>query len=116
MKKKVVIFAFTGEAPCFAHALLNALDMKSRGWDARLVIEGKATALVRDLANPSAPFAPLYAKARDAGLIDCVCKACANKLGALAAAQEQGLALCDELSGHPSMARYMEAGYQIITV
>jgi len=31
MDKKVAIFAFHGEMMCFAHALLNALDMKEKG-------------------------------------------------------------------------------------
>jgi hypothetical protein len=31
MNKKVAIFAFNGEAMCFAHALLNAKDMKKKG-------------------------------------------------------------------------------------
>ena len=112
--EKVVIFAFVGELPCFAHALINGLDMKKRGWDVKLVIEGSATKLIKELADPLKPFAPLYQKARDAGLIDGVCRACAKLMGALAAAEEQGLTLRDELGGHPSMARYIEAGYRII--
>ena len=43
MDKKVAIFAFNGETMCFAHALLNALDMKEKGYDIKLVIEGSAT-------------------------------------------------------------------------
>jgi len=114
--EKVVIFAFVGELPCFAHALINGLDMKKRGWDVKLVIEGSATKLIKDLADPEKPFAALYQKARDAGIIDCVCRACCKMMGALAAAEEQGLPLCDELGGHPSMARYIEAGYRIISM
>lgn len=46
--EKVVIFAFVGELPCFAHALLNGLDMKKRGWDVKLVVEGAATRLLKE--------------------------------------------------------------------
>ncbi len=116
MEHKVVIVAFAGEAPCFAHGLLNCLDMQARGWDVKLVIEGRATALIKDLAEPEASFAPLYDKVRRGGLIDCVCRACANKMGALAAAEAQGLSLADEMQGHPAMARYVEAGYTVITI
>jgi len=35
--------------------------------------------------------------------------------GSLAAAQEQNLPLLDEMNGHPSMARFREAGYELIT-
>jgi len=114
--EKVVIFAFVGELPYFAHALINGLDMKKRGWDAKLVIEGSATRLLKDLADPGKPFASLYQKAREAGLIDCVCRTCAKMMGTLAVAEEQGLPLCDELGGHPSMARYSEEGYRVITM
>jgi len=114
--EKVVIFAFVGELPCFAHALINGLDMKKRGWDVKLVIEGSATRLIKDLADPEKPFASLYLKAREAGLIDCVCRACAKMMGTLAVAEEQGLPICDELGGHPSMASYSEKGYRIITM
>ncbi len=114
--EKVVIFAFVGELPCFAHALLNGLDMQERGWDVKLVIEGAATRLIKELAEPDKPFASLYAKARKAGLIDGVCRACAKMMGTLAAAEEQGLPLLDDMHGHPSMAGYSEAGYRIITM
>ena len=43
--RKVVLFAFREEPGCFAHAMLNALDMKLRGWDVKLVIEGEELVL-----------------------------------------------------------------------
>ncbi len=116
MSVGIVIFAFAGEPACFAHALLNALDMREKGMNVKLVIEGKATALVRDLAEAGSPFARLWTRVREAGVIDCVCRACAGKMGALAAAEAQGLPLCDELEGHPAMSRYLQAGYTIITI
>jgi len=57
----------------------------------------------------------LWEKAKSAGLIEGVCKACSNKMSALEAAKDQGLALLDEMTGHPSMARYHDAGFEIIT-
>jgi hypothetical protein len=35
--------------------------------------------------------------------------------GVLAAVQAEGLPLADEMSGHPSLARYMGDGFSIIT-
>lgn len=43
MNKKLAIFAFNGETMCLAHALLNVLDMKEKGYDIKLIIEGCAT-------------------------------------------------------------------------
>jgi hypothetical protein len=112
--KKVALFSFNGEPMCFVHVLLNGLDMKERGFDVKVVIEGTATKLVPDLAAPGKPFAALYEKAKGLGIVDCVCKACANKMGTLASAEEQGLTLCDEMMGHPSAGRYLAEGYEVI--
>jgi hypothetical protein len=43
MAKQVLLVAFRGEPMCFVHVLLNALDMKERGYDVKVVIEGTAT-------------------------------------------------------------------------
>lgn len=116
MEKKVAIFAFQGEPMCFVHALLNTLDLHEKEYDVKLIIEGSATRLVQTLINPQEPFAGLYEKVKQAGLIDCVCHACAAKMGSLEAAETQFLPLCREMSGHPSMAKYLEQGYQIVTL
>ncbi len=116
MVRKFAIFAFKGEAGCFAHALLNALDLADRGHEVRLVIEGQAVTLVEDMAKPDTPFHALYAKVIERGLLHCVCRACAAKLGGVQGAQDQGLHLCDEMKGHPSMGRFLEEGYEIITI
>ncbi len=115
MSKKLALFAFNGEPMCFVHVLLNALDMQSRGYDVKLIIEGSATRLVKLLAEPDAPFAELYQKVKDAGLVDAVCRACAAKMGTLQDAESQNLPLVSDMSGHPSIARYMEEGYEIMT-
>lgn len=114
MAEKVALFAFNGEMMCFVHLLLNTLDMDNKGYDVKLVMEGSATKLIAELADPDKPFANLYAKVKEKGLIDCVCKACSAKMGTYQAALDQGLPTCDEMSGHPSVSRYMEAGYRIV--
>lgn len=116
MEKKVAIFAFNGEPMCFVHALLNTLDMQAKGYDVELIIEGSATQLVKHFMDSTVPFADLYARVKEAGLIDCVCRACAAKMESLEEAEAQHLPLCREMSGHPSMAAYLEQGYHIITL
>lgn len=113
--KKIALFVFNGDPMCFIHVLLNALDMKDKGYDGKIVIEGAATKLIPELAKEKNPLHKLWEKAKSAGLIEGVCKACSNKMGSLKAAQDQGLALLDEMTGHPSMAGYHDAGFEIIT-
>jgi hypothetical protein len=57
----------------------------------------------------------LYEKAKGFDLIDGACKACSNKMGVLEEIKAQGLRLLDEMSGHPSMAQYLEEGFEVIT-
>ena len=113
--KRVVLVAFNGDPMCFVHVLLNALDMGGKGYEVKVVIEGSATKLANDLCDTEKPFSKLYLDVRDRGLIDCVCKACASKMEALEGIERQNLPLCSEMKGHPSLAKYLEQGYEVIT-
>lgn len=114
--KKVALFAFNGDPLCFAHVLLNALDLQEKDYEVEIVIEGPATHLIKVFdEEPDQPFAPLYNHARNVGLIGCACEACSKKTGAYDHAIRQGIALRGEMKGHPSMASYLEKGYKIIT-
>ena len=81
---KAALVAFNGEPMCFVHVLLNAFDMREKGHEVIIVIEGSATKTAMELdQDPDKPFAALYTKAREQGLIGCACKACSSKMGAL---------------------------------
>lgn len=112
---KFALFAFTGEATCFVHVLLNGLDLKAKGQEVKIVIEGAACRLVPELGEASHPFHQLYIKAQAQGIIDGVCQACAQKMGGLDAARAQGITILEDMSGHAGMARYLLNGYNIIT-
>jgi hypothetical protein len=112
---KVVLFAYNGEFMCFIHVLLNALDLKEKGRQVGIVIEGSACKLVPEMAKEGNPLAALYQKAKTQGLIDGVCRACSAKLGVTEAVASEGLPFLDDMSGHPSMSRYLENGYEVIT-
>ena len=126
--QKFALFAFNGDPMCFIHVLLNALDLKEKGHEAALVIEGSAVKLVGPLSGGSglenlkadkpAMFDLLtknFAKVREAGLVDAVCRACSRQLGVLEAVEASGLPLSGEMSGHPAMSAYISRGFQIIT-
>lgn len=112
---KVALYAFNGDPMCFVHVMLYALDFHARGVEVKIVMEGSATRLVRDLIDPARPFAALYREIREKGLIGAVCQACSAKMEALEAAREQGLPIDGSLKGHPSLAADREAGYEIFT-
>ncbi len=114
--KKIALFAFNGDAICFVHVLLNALDMKQKGMDVKIVIEGSATKLVPEMAKEGNPLHAHYMKAKEERLIDVACKACSSKMNVLAEVRDEGIPLADEMFGHPSMARYMNDGYEVIVL
>ena len=115
MSRRIALFAFNGDPMCFVHVLLNSLDMADRGYEVKLVIEGSATGLIPRFKDPHEPFRNLYSEVLARQLVDCACKACCNKTSTLESAVDVGIPLVSEMSGHPSMARYMEDGYEVLT-
>ena len=113
--KKVALFAFNGDSMCFIHVLLNGIDLKEKGHDVRIILEGSATKLVSDMAQERSPLFRLYRKAKEQGLFEGACKACSTKLNVAEAVQQEELPLLGDMSGHPSMSHYLKEGYEIIT-
>lgn len=112
---KSALFVFNGDPMCFIHVLLNALDLHASGHEARVVMEGASVRLVPELIKPEHPLARLFSQVRDQGLLEGACKACSVKLGVDKAVREAGVALVGDMSGHPSMRAYMDAGFRVIT-
>lgn len=111
--KKVVFFAFQGELLCFNHILLNAIDMHEKGIEAKIVMEGKAVKLIKELDESENKA---YKKARELNLFDSICTACSAKMGVLEYNKESGIPMNGDLSGHPPMHPYVEEGYEIIVL
>mgnify|MGYP006306004547 CR=1 FL=1 len=114
--QKTVIFAYQGNPMCFIHVLLNAIDLHEKGMEGAIVIEGEAVKLVPVMSNPGHFLSALYEKANKMGLIKEVCLACSKKLGVADAVEATGLPLTGDMSGHPSMSKYIEMGYKVITL
>lgn len=113
--KKFALFVFNGDPMCFIHVLLNALNMSDKGYEAKIIIEGAATQLVPELEKKGHPLHQLWKRAKSQRLVDGVCKACAKKMEIISEAKNQGLPLLEDMLGHPGMARYRDAGFEIIT-
>lgn len=110
---KIAYFAFNGKAMCFQHLLLNSLDLHQKGHEVKLIIEGEAVKLMQPMIETKNP---VFAKVRELGLIDCICKACSASLGVLEYNQTLNIPLKGDMNGHPSMEAYLQDGYQIITL
>lgn len=115
MSEKFALFAFNGDPMCFIHVILNALDLDNKGYEVKVIVEGSATKLADQFENEANPFFKQYQKLKNAGLIDCFCKACSKKMESLEEVEKLGFNTCAELLGHPSMGKYIKLGYKIIT-
>jgi hypothetical protein len=113
--EKIALFAFNGDPMCFIHVLLNALDFSAKDYEIKLVIEGAATKLIPEMDKDDHPLHKLYERVKKEVLLVGACKACSQKMGALQAAEAQGLRILDDMTGHPSMESFIEQGYKIIT-
>lgn len=111
--KKIVFFAFKGEQMCFMHVLINALDLHEKGVEAKIVMEGEAVKLIKELEESGNK---LYQKAKDLNIFDSVCKACSAKMGVLEYNETCGIPLNGDLLGHPPMYDYIKEGFEIITL
>lgn len=114
MQKKA-FFVFNGDPICFIHVLLNAIDASEKNYDTTIIMEGAATKLLPELSKENFPLHKLWNKAKEKKLVGGVCKGCAVKMGTLESAEQQGLTLLREMSGHPSMADFWKDGYEVIT-
>jgi len=115
-RNKTAIFAFKGNPICFVHVLLNAIDLHEKKEEVKIILEGEANGLIVELRKPEHPLHMLYEKAKKLNLIDAVCRACAVKMNALAAAEAENLRIADDMAGHAGMAPYIKQGYEIITL
>ena len=112
---KYVLFAFNGDPICFVHVMLNAFDMREKGHEVKVVLEGSAVTVPRAMTEPGAAFAPMWEDFKKSGMIDLVCRACSAKLKVTGDVEAQGLPLGGDMKGHPSMSAYTEQGYTVIT-
>lgn len=110
---KVLFYAMNGEKMCFQHVLLNALDLNDAGWQVKIIFEGSSVKLPAQLA---ADGNKLYQKALDADLIAGICLACSRALGVYEANSALGLPMLDDMSGHAGMRKYVEDGWQVVSM
>jgi hypothetical protein len=113
--EKMALFVFKSEIPCFIHVMLNAIDMREKGMEVKVILEGESSRVLAELSRGSHPMHALFEKTKSLGLFAGVCKACAHAMGTLDAVANEGLALLDDMHGHAGMAPYLQKGFQVIT-
>ena len=113
--EKMALFAFRGEVPCFVHVMLNAIDMREKGLEVQVVLEGESSRVLVELSKETHPMHTLFEQTKSLGLFAGACKACAHAMGSLEAVLKEGLPVLDDMHGHSGMGAYILKGYRIIT-
>ncbi|HAH32977.1 MAG TPA: hypothetical protein DCL44_11760 [Elusimicrobia bacterium] len=120
MKQKLLFMVFTDEACKQNHAFMYALECSKNGHEAKIILEGPATACVNRL-SAGGKFEELFRRAKEAGLIEGACKTASGgcstgekERNVSKAAEKEGLKLISDLDGHAGIARFVETGYQVI--
>lgn len=120
MKVAIVLHAEPGTQDAMgraAHSLIYTKELREKGHDVKLILDGGGTAWVREMSVKEHPLNPLYVEAKDAGSIEAVCKFCIEAFGGtLEDVELEGLPISGDYIDHPSIVTLMEDGYQIITL
>lgn len=81
--------------------------------DVELILDGAATRWVGELAKPEHKLHGLFEGVRDK--VTGVCQYCAGAFGVTESVRASGLPFADEFEGHPSLARRVAEGRQVMT-
>ncbi len=109
---KIAIFAFRGEGPCFLHAILNAKDMRDKGFESVVIMEGGSVKLIKPILDGSFPV-PLE---RVKQVVDCACLGCSKMFKVDGLIDDAGIRLEGGMSNHVSIADYILKGFKIIVM
>ena len=113
MVKKILFYGMTEKKMCFQHILMNALDLHEQGSEVKIIFEGASVKLVPVFLEENNP---LYNKVKKLGLIAGVCLACSKVLDVYEQNVESGLEMLDDMSGHAGMKKYINEGYEVISM
>lgn len=99
------------------HALMYTNELKDDGHDAQLILDGGGTKWMEEFTNPDHKLAPLYDELKSKGAIAGVCDYCVTAFGGeKQLVKDEGLNLVAEYNGHPSIAKFINEGFQVITL
>lgn len=100
------------------HALLYAKELQENGFATVLVFDGAGTTWANTWGNPEteSKYASLYKELQTTGVTEVVCDYCAGAFQVKDALRKQNAPLTAEYAGHPSIAKWIKLGYEVITL
>ena len=110
--EKYAIFAFRGEGPCFLHAILNAEDMRAKGYEAVVIMEGGSVKFIKPILEGE--FSVTLDRLKN--VVDCACLGCSKMFNVDGLFNEAGIRLEGGMENHVSIADYIKNGFEIIII
>ena len=119
MQRKLLFIVFAEDACRQNHALLYATDLKSKGHDVKLILEGAATRSVSRTGDTL--LSSLLSEAKEKGILAGACRKASGgcKPGdpnVLELASAQSVPLLDDLQGHAGIADFVAQGYELVVI
>ncbi len=99
------------------HALLYATELHEEGHDVQLVFDGGGTKWIEQFKQPDSQLGPMDEALKQKGVISAVCDFCIEAFdGDKDLVRSENLPLVSEYNGHPSVAKLISSGCQVITL
>lgn len=98
------------------HSLLYTLELAEEGSESKLILDGAGTQWVGEWEKPDHMLHGLYKQVKDKGLIQGVCGYCVGAFKTDEPVKKSGLKTISEFNGHPSVAKLIREGFQVITL
>src|SRR5258708_2491497 len=98
------------------HAMLYATELKKKGHDVVLIFDGAGTEWAEALSRPDNKLHPVYQKLMDSGVVEVVCDFCSTAFKVKDALAKEGAHFEGEYQGHPSIAKWVDQGYQLVVL
>jgi hypothetical protein len=99
------------------HALLYAEEARQGGHEVVLILDGAGTAWAPLLRDPSHKLHARWAKLRGLGVVEEICDYCAGAFKVKDRVKSMSEAnLVAEFEGHPSLRKWLDAGYEVLVL
>jgi hypothetical protein len=99
------------------HALLYAAELAENGYEVVLIFDGAGTGWANELRKPENPLHQHYLRIKELGMVEEICDYCAQKFHVKKnLPEQQRKLLVGEYEGHPSLVKWIDRGYQVISL
>jgi predicted peroxiredoxin len=122
MQRKLLFVVFAEDVCRQLHAFLYALDLHSKGYQTRIIVEGMATRLLADLQRAPLRLQKAVNDAKEAGLIAGACLQACSGCGSsedrniVEAIKTQGVVFLKDMENHAGIEPFVSEGYEVIAI